>query len=61
MDDYVFLVLAKLKADRSRLEREQREAARLWATDQAPAASKDEHGVNRSSRFTADNFWRMQS
>jgi hypothetical protein len=61
MDDYVFLVLAKLKADRLKLEREQRAAARIWATDYADAASKDQHDAKRSSRFTSDDYWRMQS
>jgi hypothetical protein len=61
MDDYVFLVLAKLKADRQRLEREQRAAARIWATEREPAASKDERGSHRSSRFTTDHDWRMPS
>lgn len=61
MDDYVFLVVAKLKADRLKLEREQRAAARIWATDDVPAASKDEHGANRRSRSSSSNDWRVQS
>lgn len=61
MDDYVFLVLAKLNADRLKLEREQRAAARIAATVYADAASKDQRGVLRSSRINSENYWRMQS
>lgn len=61
MDDYVFLVLGRLKADRLRLEREQRAVARIGATDRAPAASKEERGEHRSSRLVTDHDWRMSS
>lgn len=59
MDEYLFLVLAKLKADRLKLEREQR-AATSWTTDHARAASNGQRDAKRFSRPTSDD-WRVQS
>ena len=61
MDDYVFLVLAKLQADRLRLEREQRVGATFGATEYARAASKGERETRRSPRSISDPDWRVQS
>jgi hypothetical protein len=57
MDEYLFLVLAKLKADRRKLEREQR--ARLYAPDVQPARIE---AVARSRDSVVSRFeWRAQS
>lgn len=38
MDEYLFIAMAKLKADRSKLEREQREQLALRPTDERSAS-----------------------
>ena len=58
MDEYLFIALAKLKADRLKLEREQREAARV----SEPRDDEPEHSHRASARwFPRDPQWREQS
>jgi hypothetical protein len=56
MDEYLFLTMAKLKADRQKLEREQREAARqVGAT---PAPPKPGHTPKGATEFVPLLNWR---
>ena len=59
MDEYLFIALAKLKADRLKLEREQREAARAsHPQDDEP----DYHHHRASARwFNQSPEWSKQS
>jgi hypothetical protein len=58
MDEYLFIALAKLKADRLKLEREQREAAR----EPFPGDEEPEHTHRASARwFNRIPEWREQS
>ena len=61
MDEYMFIVLAKLKADRLRLEREQREqqraAVRLGRRVSRPKSSR----AAASARGFAQFRWSKQS
>ena len=58
MDEYLFIALAKLKADRLKLEREQREAARV----PHPRDDEPEYSHRASARwFPRDPQWREQS
>lgn len=60
MDEYVFLLAAKLKADRVKLAREQRTVA--WAPErERRIESGDERRRRRTARVNLDNYWRMQS
>ena len=59
MDEYLFITLAKLKADRLKLEREQRAAA----VDDEPREGPNEthrHSA-RTSWFSREPQWREQS
>jgi hypothetical protein len=58
MDDYTFLVLAKLKADRRRLERESREQRRL---EQPEPIRSDDRRSYRARHSTFEQLWRTQS
>ena len=60
MDEYLFIAMAKLKADRLKLEREQREAT------PASLPREDEYRVRSTHRASARWFnrepeWRQQS
>lgn len=59
MDEYLFILLAKLKADRLKLEREQRLAA------QAPSESSETswstaHRASRTRWYASEPEWREQ-
>ena len=60
MDDYLFIVMAKLKADRSRLEREQLEPA--GRSDIKADTSVPEHRGTQKARWSLsesqENTWR---
>lgn len=59
MDEYLFIAVAKLKADRLKLEREQREAARLANPRDEDEGS--EHTHRPSARwFSPDPEWSKQ-
>jgi len=53
MDEYLFITLAKLKADRLRLEREQRAA--LPAGE--PSAEPFRHSATRSAKQASKSGW----
>jgi hypothetical protein len=59
MDDYLFIVMAKLKADRSRLERERLEAA--GRGDPKADAAVPEHRGTQKARWSLnesqENTW----
>ena len=59
MDEYLFLVVAKLKADRQKLEREQREQLRVSAT-LAPEPVRPA-AVRRPGQSFSKFEWREQS
>jgi hypothetical protein len=61
MDEYLFITLAKLKADRLRLEREQRAAVRAVqpGDEHQPAGRPSER--NPSSWLSPEPQWREQS
>lgn len=59
MDEYLFLVVAKLKADRQKLEREQREQLRVSAT-LAPEPVRPS-AVRRPGQSFSKFEWREQS
>lgn len=67
MDEYVFLLLAKLKADRSKLQREQR--ATVWAPDSSnERIEADRRSTRRATlrngrdgESTSELHWRVQS
>jgi hypothetical protein len=64
MDEYLFITLAKLKADRLRLEREQRAAT---ATAEPPAEPLNHSAIHSASQapksrwFSRAPQWREQS
>jgi hypothetical protein len=56
MDEYLFLVMAKLKADRLKLQREQRAALAIGEPERDwRSAPPREQRADRSPRFTAEN------
>jgi hypothetical protein len=57
MDDYTFLVLAKLKADRRQLARESREARRLERPEPPVRISGDRQSY-RARHSTFEQLWR---
>ena len=59
MDEYLFLVVAKLKADRQKLEREERERLQIPAP-QAPNVL-DTSAVRRPGLSFSKFEWREQS
>ncbi|MET0532972.1 MAG: hypothetical protein ABW171_02000 [Steroidobacter sp.] len=60
MDEYLFITMAKLKADRLRLEREQR--AQSPAQDEPGAEPVDTHKRSaRTSWFSREPEWSKQS
>ena len=56
MDEYLFLTVAKLKADRKKLEQEQRE--RTQADRQEARPAKDERESSEVSHFVPFLSWR---
>jgi hypothetical protein len=60
MDEYTFLVLAKLKADRRRLEQESR-AARHLEQPEPPTRISGDRQSYRARHSTLEQFWRTQS
>jgi hypothetical protein len=58
MDEYLFIELAKLQADRRRLEREQREQLRRFESD-APRSNLESREPLRRQWFA--NAWSKQS
>jgi hypothetical protein len=58
MDEYLFIELAKLQADRRRLEREQREQLQRFEADE-PQSNKDRREPLRRQWFA--NVWSKQS
>jgi hypothetical protein len=58
MDEYLFIELAKLQADRRRLEREQREALRESSSEERGSIEGHREPVRRQW-FAAE--WRQQS
>lgn len=63
MDDYTFITLAKLKADRLRLEREQRLAAPV-PEPEAEQVETHRHSARTRSfwvGFASEPKWRQQS
>jgi hypothetical protein len=56
MDEYLFLTMAKLKADRKKLEQEQRELARSERRELRP--SKDERSTPTHPEFVPFLSWR---
>ena len=56
MDEYLFLTVAKLKADRRKLEQEQRELAKSERREAKP--SKDEHATPTLPEFIPFLSWR---
>jgi|SoiMethySBSTD1v2_1073268.scaffolds.fasta_scaffold324113_2 hypothetical protein len=56
MDEYTFLVLAKLKADRRRLERERRAELRLERPE-PPRVSGNRQSY-RARHSTVEQLWR---
>ncbi|HEY8539903.1 MAG TPA: hypothetical protein VIL28_13625 [Steroidobacteraceae bacterium] len=61
MDEYLFLVMTKLKADRLKLEREERERQRLWAAPVERSRSNDRRTSHDAERFFSKLEWREQS
>ena len=57
MDEYLFIEVAKLQADRRRVEREQREQLRRFESDEN--RSNKRHSTPLSQWFT--NVWSKQS
>lgn len=60
MDEYLFIVLAKLKADRLKLEREQAELRWLSPPHEENPISSHRHSP-RTRWFVSDTEWREQS
>lgn len=63
MDDYTFITLAKLKADRLWLEREQRLAAQV-PDPEAEQIESHRHSARTQSfwvGFSSESKWRQQS
>jgi hypothetical protein len=58
MDEYLFIELAKLQADRRRLEREQREQLRRFESDES--VSNEGHREPLRQHWFA-NVWSKQS
>jgi hypothetical protein len=56
MDEYLFLTMAKLKADRKKLEQEQRELAASERRESRP--SKDERSTPAHPDFVPLLSWR---
>jgi hypothetical protein len=56
MDEYLFLTMAKLKADRKKLEQEQRELSRSDQREARP--SKDERSTPTLPEFIPFLSWR---
>ena len=56
MDEYLFLTMAKLKADRKKLEQEQRELAGSERRETKP--SKDERSAPTLPEFVPFLSWR---
>ena len=56
MDEYLFLTMAKLKADRKKLEQEQREQAQSERRETSP--SKDERSSPTLPEFIPLLSWR---
>jgi hypothetical protein len=62
MDEYLFITMAKLKADRLRLEREQRAQAPAEESRNQPVETHIESpGQARTSWFSRAPQWRAQS
>jgi hypothetical protein len=63
MDEYLFITMAKLKADRLRLEREQRQEQGLGSHDGAREGEPvDTHRHSARTRwFSRNPRWREQS
>jgi hypothetical protein len=62
MDEYLFITMAKLKADRLRLEREQRAQAPAEESRKQPTETHNESpGRVRTSWFSRAPQWRAQS
>ena len=57
MDEYLFLTMAKLKADRRKLEREQRAKAARWREPE-PRSSKPDRPAQAESEFVPLLNWR---
>jgi hypothetical protein len=52
MDEYLFLVMAKLKADRRKLEREQRERLQISVPERASAEIRAADARGRGKSFS---------
>ena len=65
MDEYPFIQLAKLKADRLKLEREQRVALALeaWRPDAKAGSSglRAKSSIGEQYRFSHQHLWSDQS
>lgn len=62
MDEYLFITMAKLKADRLRLEREQRARAPAEEPRKQPLETHAEtQGRVRTGWFSRAPLWRAQS
>lgn len=59
MDEYLFITVAKLKADRLRLEREQRAREPVEAPRAHPVATHKQSA--RAAWFSREPQWREQS
>jgi hypothetical protein len=61
MDEYLFITMAKLKADRLQLEREQRAAAELPVEPFNPSATHSARQAPTRRWFSRAPQWREQS
>lgn len=65
MDEYLFIVLAKLKADRLKLAREERIAAAsqpdLFEEPEAPTAHRSAHRSTRARWFLSEPEWPLRT
>ncbi len=59
MDDYTFIVMAKLKADRLKLERAQREQHVARAADRAESIDRNRGWANHRW-YSPEPQWRQQ-
>jgi|GEM_PF-6261532 hypothetical protein len=60
MDEYLILVMAKLKADRRKLEREERNRQRLWAEPVERSRSDAGRASYGAERYLSGFEWREQ-
>ena len=61
MDEYLFITLAKLKADRLHLEREQQLALPLESPSERPEPVETHRPSARTRWFSQQHIWREQS